>query len=95
MSEFIAKAVQILQQSNTQGLTNLEFDGKKFKWLNDLAELKKFFQDSLAIKGKWTSPSGSAKRFKEQNSLLTVNWYYKKQGTILLQGPEGDGLKMN
>ena len=40
MSELIAKAVQSLQQSNTQGLTNLEFDGKKLKWLNDLAELK-------------------------------------------------------
>ena len=92
MPEFIAKAVQSLRQSNTQGLTNLEFDGKKLKWLNDLAE---FFQDSLAIKGKWTSPSGSAKRFKEQNSLLTVNWYYKKQGTILLQGPEANSLKMD
>lgn len=40
MSEFITKSVQSLQQSNTQGLTNLEFDGKKLKWLNDLAELK-------------------------------------------------------
>ena len=44
MSEFIAKAVQILKQSNIQGLTNLEFDGKKFKWLNDLAELTNSFK---------------------------------------------------
>ena len=91
----MVKAVQCLERSNGQGLTNLEFDGKNLKWLNDLAELKKFFRDSLAIKGKWTSPSGGTKKFKEENGLLTVNWYFKKQGTILLQGPEADGLKMN
>ena len=89
----MVKAVQCLERSNAQGLTNLEFDGKNLKWLNDLAELKKFFQDSLAIKGKWTSPSGGTKKFKEENGLLTVNWYFKKQGTILLQGPEADGLQ--
>ena len=85
--------VKCLDQIKAQGLSNLEYDGKKLKWRNDFAELKKFVEDSLGIKGKWSSSGGGTKRFKEENGQLILNWYFKKQCTLLFQGTEADGLK--
>ncbi|CAB4008485.1 Hypothetical predicted protein [Paramuricea clavata] len=93
MSDFLMKVVKCLDQIKAQGLSNLEYDGKKLKWRNDFAELKKFVEDSLGIKGKWSSPGGGTKRFKEENGQLILNWYFKKQCTLLFQGTEADGLK--
>ncbi|CAB3981890.1 Hypothetical predicted protein [Paramuricea clavata] len=94
MSDFLTKVVKCLDQIKAQGLSNLEYDGKKLKWRNDrFAELKKIVEDSLGIKGKWSSPGGGNKRFKEENGQLILNWYFKKQCTLLFQGTEGGGLK--
>jgi hypothetical protein len=50
MSDFLMKVVKCLDQIKAQGLSNLEYDGKKLKWRNDFAELKKFVEDSLGVK---------------------------------------------
>jgi hypothetical protein len=44
MSDFLMKVVKCLDQIKAQGLSNLEYDGKKLKWRNDFAELKKFLK---------------------------------------------------
>ena len=93
MSEFLTQIVKCLDQNKAEGLSNLEYDGEKFKWRNNLTELKKFVQDSLGVKGKWSSPGGGNKKFKEEDGQLILNWYFKKQSTLLFQGAEADGLK--
>ena len=93
MSEFLTQIVKCIDQNKAEGLSNLEYDGEKFKWRNNLTELKKFVQDSLGVKGKWSSPGGGNKKFKEEDGQLILNWYFKKQSTLLFQGAEADGLK--
>lgn len=78
----VANVVQCLEQSNTQVLTNLEFDGKKLKWLNDLDELKKSFKIVLQYKV-------NGHRLAVALKVSGRKWpAYSK-----LVGPETDGLK--
>lgn len=56
-------------------------DGK-VKWLGDLERLKCFVFD-LFGEGKWSSPGGSAKSFR--NDLVVITWYGKKN-SLLFQG---------
>ena len=85
MSEFLSEVMKSLEEIGPQGLSNFIYEGKKLKWRKNFEQLKKFIQDSLGIKGKWSSPGGGAKRFKSQ--LLY-------QQTLLFQGTEGDdGIK--
>ena len=88
MSEFFTQIVKCLDQNKAEGLSNLEYDGENLKWRNNLTELKKFVQDSLGVKGKWSSPGGGNKKFKEEDGQLILNWYFKKQSTLLFQGAE-------
>lgn len=39
----------------------------KLKWKSDLERLKNFTTKTVDIKGKWTAPGGSSKRFKSQS----------------------------
>ena len=56
------------------------------KWNNNYVELRKFFEN---IVGKWTVPSGNARRFQSNDSELMVTWYRSKQKTLLFQGKDG------
>ena len=38
---FLTQIVKCIDQNKAEGLSNLEYDGEKFKWRNNLTELKK------------------------------------------------------
>ena len=42
----------------------------------------------VGISGKWTVPSGNARRFISNDSELIVTWYRSKQRTLLFQGKD-------
>ena len=64
-------------------------DGK-VKWLGDLNELKQLMFDIFGNNGKWSSPGGSAKAFR--NDKTTITWYTNKR-SLLFQGQLGNILK--
>ena len=76
-----------------ENLSNLDFDGKKLKWRNNCKQLQIFIQDRFGIKGKWSCPAGSSKRFKAKDGEFILNWYFKKQSSLLFQGTQGINFK--
>ena len=50
-------------------------DTRKFQWLSDFDQLKKFV-DELGLQGKWSSPGGSTKKFS--CDLVMLTWYSNK-----------------
>ena len=56
-------------------------------------QLQIFIQDRLGIKGKWSCPGGSSKRFKAKEGEFILNWYFKKQSRVLFQGTQGINFK--
>ncbi|CAB4041811.1 Hypothetical predicted protein [Paramuricea clavata] len=85
--------VKRLEEIGCQGLSSFEVDRNKIKWGNDFEHLKKFVHDCLGINGKWSSPGGGAKRFKAQDDNFSINWYFKKQSTLLFQRCLGEVFK--
>lgn len=73
--------------------SNLSYDGKRVKWLNDFELLKTFIANVVKEPGKWTSPGGKSKKFTSSLANLTMTWYYGKQRSLLFQGKSGDELK--
>jgi hypothetical protein len=68
-------------------VSNCNVDGR-IKWLGNLDKLKKFVF-SLLGDGKWRSPGGSAKAFR--NERIELTWYANKK--TLFQGILGNKLK--
>ena len=69
---------------------NLSNDSGKVKWLGTLEDLKKFVSDMFDGDGKWRSPGGKAKSFR--NDHIAITWYSDKK-TLLFQGRIGNRLK--
>ena len=44
--------------------SGLTYEGETYLWLKSFSDLESFVEESLNIKGKWTSPGGSAILFK-------------------------------
>ncbi|CAB3996074.1 Hypothetical predicted protein, partial [Paramuricea clavata] len=63
---------------------------KKIKWLGNFDELKCLIFDLFGADGKWSSPRGSAKAFR--NDKITITYYTNKK-SLLFQGQEGNRLK--
>ena len=63
---------------------------KKIKWLGNFDELKCLIFDLFGVDGKWSSPRGSAKAFR--NDKITITYYTNKK-SLLFQGQEGNRLK--
>ena len=63
---------------------------KKIKWLGSFEELKCLIFDLFGVDGKWSSPRGTAKTFR--NDKITITWYANKK-SLLFQGQEGNRLK--
>ena len=74
--------------SNYKDYYECNVDGR-IKWLGNLDELKKFVF-SLLGDGKWRSPGGSAKAFR--NERIELTWYANKK-SLLFQGILGNKLK--
>ena len=68
---------------------DIVYDGKRLKWNNNYVELRNFFENIVGVSGKWTVPSGNARRFQSNDSELIVTWYRSKQRTLLFQGKDG------
>ena len=74
--------------------SNLSYDGKRVRWLNDDFELlKTFIAVFVNESGKWPSPGGKSKKFTSSSSDLIITWYYGKQRTLLFQGKSGEELR--
>jgi hypothetical protein len=72
----------------------LVYDGKRLKWNGNYDELETTFtQNTVGLSGKWISPGGNSKKFIS-NSDLTITWYRGKQRTLVVQGSEGESLKV-
>ncbi|CAB4005809.1 hypothetical protein BSL78_29534 [Paramuricea clavata] len=54
-------------------------DGK-VKWLGNLNDLKAFMSALFGDVGKWSSPGGGAKSYR--NDLISINWYIHKKALI-------------
>jgi hypothetical protein len=54
-------------------------DGK-VKWLSNLIDLKAFMSALFGDVGKWSSPGGGAKSYR--NDLISINWYAHKKALI-------------
>ena len=79
----------VLSSTKKDCLSNhLAVDDGKLKWHGSLEELKKIFEQSIGLRGKWSSPGGSAKKFDlcETEQQLSITWYSKKQCSLVLQG---------
>ena len=46
------------------------------------------FENIVGVSGKWTVPSGNARRFQSNDSELIVTWYRGKQRTLLFEGKD-------
>ena len=64
----------------------ITYDGKRLKWTASYELLKIFVNQTIELKGKWTSPGGSSKKFICNGSDTTLTWYPGKQNTLTLHG---------
>ena len=64
----------------------LTYDRKRLKWTASYELLKVFVDQTIELKGKWTSPGGSSKKFVCNGSDTTLTWYPGKQNTLTLHG---------
>ena len=53
------------------------YKGSEFAWNGCLKSLKKFVHVDLNLRGKWSSPGGEVKLFKE--SEFSIKWYNKNK----------------
>ena len=65
---------------------NLTYDGKRLKWVANYELLKIFVEETIALKGHWTSPGGSARKFICSGLDLSLTWYSGKQNSLILHG---------
>ena len=63
---------------------------EKLKWWGDLGSLKAFVFALFGQDGKWSSPGGSAKAFR--NTSVTITWYANKR-SLLFSGVSGNILR--
>ena len=52
-------------------------EGVKIQWLGGFVELQDFVSDVLDEPGKWNSPGGEAKSYR--NSKIEMTWYYDRK----------------
>ena len=64
-------------------LVDMVYNGKRLEWTNDFASLKKIITESIGLKGKWSSPGGSSKKFTSLNAELSLTWYQGKKNTLV------------
>ena len=72
--------------------SNLSYENKRIKWIGTLDILQKFVKYDLKLDGKWSSPSGSSKKFTCYNLDISITWYPKKSNTLVFHGEESSGL---
>ena len=71
---------------NKADYINLTYDGKRLKWVASYELLKKFVEETIALKGKWISPGGHARKFVCSGIDLSLTWYFGKYNSLILHG---------
>jgi hypothetical protein len=66
------------------------YGDEKLKWWGDLGSLKAFVFALFGQDGKWSSPGGRAKAFR--NKSVTITWYANKK-SLLFSGVSGSILR--
>ena len=56
------------------------YKGIKVKWMGNLDSLKRLIIDLVGDDGRWSSPGGAAKAFRNDN--LSVTWYSNKNNNL-------------
>ena len=88
-SKKINKDVQIsnlVVDCNQIDCRDITYDGERFKWTSGWETLKNFIEHDLKLKGRWTSPGGSSRKFTGKNLDLTITWYPGKRNSLILHG---------
>ena len=65
---------------------NLINKGNEFAWNGCLESLKNFVHADLNLRGKWSSPGGEVKLFKDPK--LSLKWYGKNKKLVIVQDDE-------
>ena len=77
-SEFISESLQTdncPMNDCVPGVEHLQLEGERLIWGGDFDYLKKFVEEGLQQRGKWSSPGCTVKAFKSRDSKLTLTWY--------------------
>ena len=69
---------------------NLIYKGSEFARNGCLESLKEFVRVDLNLRGKWSSPGGEVKLFKE--SEFSIKWYSKSKKLVVVQDDEKQRL---
>ena len=73
----------VLIASTPSTKANLTYKGNEFAWNGCLESLKCFVQTDLNLRGKWSSPGGEVKLFKD--SEVSIKWYGKNKKLLIVQ----------
>ena len=81
------------QEANNDGkIKDLIITEKgKLKWRGDLIMLQLFLDETLNIKGNWTTASG-AKTLK--NDKVTIRWYCQNESLTTIGGSDAEKVKL-
>ena len=65
------------------------------KWLGAFENLKVLLEELIGLRGKWSSPSGRAKKFTCEmcDSQVSITWYCGKQCSLVFGGNMASELK--
>jgi hypothetical protein len=67
----------------------LVVENGKLKWNGSFEGLKDFVETTLGLKGKWSSPGGHLKLFREASESIVIR-HYTNSASILVQGQNGE-----
>ena len=80
-SKKINKDVQIpnfIVDCNQIDCRDITYDGERFKWTSGWEALRNFIEHNLKLKGRWTSPGGSSRKFTGKNFGFDNNLVSRK-----------------
>ena len=74
-TNFIANNIDLKSIKLLNDQAYLIYDGTRLKWQHDLRSLKNFVENVAGLIGKWKSPGGTAKQFRDSNFDFVMTWY--------------------
>ena len=74
----------IINNDDTKELSlRLSTDENGWLWKGNLSQLKSFVSNELNLNGKWSSPGGETKVFK--NTQITLKWFGQTRGKFIIE----------
>ena len=81
---------QTFLSTRTTTTNMLKCDGETYLWSGSLSDLKCFVNDTLNLKGKWTSPGGDVKLFSTADSGFLIKWFGLRSQKLAIQADDDD-----